>query len=159
MQTTLPSWLAHVPHNLGSAGHGKLTADQWRTTCCVHLVITLCRLWGTLSASRQREMLDNFLALVTTVRWATMRSVSENHITTVNSMLLEYLTGIVKLYGEHALIPSHHLSLHLPECLHSFGPVHSWWAFPFERYNGILRGKNMNNKLGMSTSQLIDLSS
>jgi hypothetical protein len=46
------------------------------------------------------------------------------------------------------LYPNHHLSLHLAECIRNFGPVHGWWAFPFERYNGIIQRYNTNNKMG-----------
>ena len=44
----------------------------------------------------------------------------------------------------------HHLSLHLPECLRDFGPVHSWWAYPFERFNGIIQRTKSNKRVGSS---------
>ncbi|KAI0655866.1 hypothetical protein C8Q70DRAFT_883543, partial [Cubamyces menziesii] len=88
--TILPSWMERPPKNFGSASHGKLKADQWRTVCTVSLTITLVRLWG---------LRDIF---------------------------------------SHELVPNHHLSLHLVSCLLLFGPVHGWWAYPFERYNGLL---------------------
>ncbi|KAG6327418.1 hypothetical protein ID866_11671 [Astraeus odoratus] len=93
-------------------------------------------------------MLDNFLALVTVVHWATTRTTSSDHIAIIQSAFHSYLTGVVTLYGKDALIPSHHLSLHLPKCLQIFGPVHGWWAFPFERYNGILQKISTNNRIG-----------
>ncbi|KAI0323576.1 hypothetical protein GY45DRAFT_1341349 [Cubamyces sp. BRFM 1775] len=68
--TTRPSWLLKPPCNLGSASHGKLKADHWRTACTVNMVIT-------------------FL----------------------------------------------------------FGPTFVWWAFPSERYNGLLQRLNTNHKL------------
>ncbi|KAF9231881.1 hypothetical protein BU15DRAFT_67959 [Melanogaster broomeanus] len=145
----LPHWISRVLHNLGSPGHGKLKADQWQTACCIHLVITLVRIWGHLQPTeRQRAVLDNFLALVAAVRWVTMCSSSENHAQIVETAFQVYLDGFVTLYTTDKLIPSHHLSLHLPECLRNFRPAHGWWAFPFERYNGILQQKNTNSKFG-----------
>ncbi|KAI0710497.1 hypothetical protein C8Q76DRAFT_592296, partial [Earliella scabrosa] len=46
----------------------------------------------------------------------------------------------------HKFVPNHHLSLHLWQCLLLFGPVHAWWAFPFERYNGLLQNLNTNSQ-------------
>ena len=60
----------------------------------------------------------------------------------------EYLRGLRRLF-EHKLVPNHHLSLHLTECLLLFGPVHGQWGFPFERYNGMLGDLNVNNIAGV----------
>lgn len=147
--TILPSWMANGPPNLGSAGSGKLSADQWRTVCSVNLVITMIRLWGHPEATaRETALLGNFLALVIMVRWATKRSTSEEHLKILEDNLQYYLKSLVELFSEDALYPNHHLSLHLPECIRNFGPVHGWWAFPFERYNGIIQRFNTNNKMG-----------
>ena len=107
------------------------------------------RLWGQRSATEyQHQILENFLALVTVVRFATMRSTSEQRIKIVEEQLQLYLSSFVELYSATALHPNHHMSLHLPECLRAFGPVHGWWAFPFERYNGILQQIETNNRRG-----------
>ena len=39
-----------------------------------------------------------------------------------------------------------HMHCHLAACLQEFGPIHSFWLFPFERYNGILEGQPSNNR-------------
>lgn len=152
-KTMVPSWISRAPRNLGSASHGKLKADQWRTACCINLVVTLVRLWGQSgSTQQQKDLLDNFLALVTAVRWATMRSTSEERVKIVEDHLQHYLTTLVLLFSEDNLVPNHHFSLHLVECIRAFGPVHGWWSFPFERYNGILQSQNTNNRLGKHIS-------
>ncbi|KAI5987311.1 hypothetical protein F5J12DRAFT_728555 [Pisolithus orientalis] len=147
--TTLPSWMTRPPCNLGSPGHGELRADQWRSACLVHLVITLVCLWGHFHVgSQEKSMLDNYIALVIAVWWATRRSTSDDHVEIVNSYLHYYLTSLVKLYTTEALQPSHHLSLHLSQCIQLFGPVHGWWSFPFEHFNGIIQQYHTNNKIG-----------
>jgi hypothetical protein len=50
-RTSFPSWLVRPPRNFGSASHGKLKADQWRSVCTVSLIITLVRIWGSATAS------------------------------------------------------------------------------------------------------------
>ncbi|TFK58259.1 hypothetical protein BDN72DRAFT_748314, partial [Pluteus cervinus] len=145
-KTVKPSWLASAPKNLGDPGHGKLTADQWRTACTVSMVITLIRIWRP--APDRSEYLDNFLHLVTAIRWATMRTSSTRQISIVEKYFKRYCETTVELFGESVLVPNTHLSLHLAECIKAFGPVHGWWAFPFERYNGIIQRQNSNHKLG-----------
>ncbi|KAF8484075.1 hypothetical protein JB92DRAFT_3265622 [Gautieria morchelliformis] len=45
-RTVLPSWISSSPSKFGSSDHGKLSAEEWRTTALVHLAITLPRIWG-----------------------------------------------------------------------------------------------------------------
>ncbi|KAI0325706.1 hypothetical protein GY45DRAFT_1260396 [Cubamyces sp. BRFM 1775] len=143
---TLPSWLPRPPRNLGSASHGKLKADQWRTVCTVNMVITLIRLWSASSATNDEKLaLANFLHLVAAVDLATRYSMSAERARRFNDHMLEYTRGLRSLYGAD-LVPNHHLSLHLADCLLLFGPTFSWWAFPFERYNGLLQKLNTNHK-------------
>ena len=35
---------------------------------------------------------------------------------------------------------------HLASCIKEFGPMHSFWLFPFERYNDILESQPTNNR-------------
>nr|VWO94125.1 Immunoglobulin G-binding protein A (IgG-binding protein A) (Staphylococcal protein A) (SpA) [Ganoderma boninense] len=143
----VPSWLERPPANVGSAGTGKLKADHWRTLCTVYMVITLGRLWGHSSASdEERAALENFMHLVSAVDLATRRKMSRERAMAFDTHMEAYLLGIRSLYNAQ-LVPNHHLSLHLKECLFLFGPTHGWWAFPFERYNGMLQRLKTNRKL------------
>lgn len=144
--TILPSWLDHPPKNFGSVSHGKLKADQWRVVCTISLVITLVRLWGSADAeSREGILLNNFIHLVTAVDLATRRSLNPDRVEKFDGHLLKYLEGL-RSYFAHDFVPNHHLSLHLKECMLLFGPVHAWWGFPFERYNGMIQALNTNSK-------------
>ena len=148
-KTVLPSWIERPPKNFGSASHGKLKADQWRTVCTINLTITLVRLWGVTGATeRDRLLLDNFIHLVTAVDLATRRSMDEERAKAFDHHMLLYLQGLREIFSHH-LVPNHHLSLHLVACLLLFGPVHGWWAYPFERFNGLLGSLNINNLPGM----------
>lgn len=44
--------------------------------------------------------------------------------------------------------PNHHWSVHVPDQLDDFGPVHNFWAFLTERLNKILKDLNSNNWTG-----------
>ncbi|EGN97079.1 hypothetical protein SERLA73DRAFT_183683 [Serpula lacrymans var. lacrymans S7.3] len=148
-KTSFPSWMVRPPHNFGSPSHGKLKADQWRTVCTVSLVLTLVPLWGGISSKeREKLLLSNFIDLVIAVETSVRRSTSPSRIALYRFHMTRYLKTLRQLFSDHPLQPNHHLSLHLDECLLLFGPVHGWWAFPFERYNGIIRDLNTNNKSG-----------
>ncbi|EIW65135.1 uncharacterized protein TRAVEDRAFT_109543 [Trametes versicolor FP-101664 SS1] len=144
--TSFPSWLERPPRNFGSTSHGKLKADMWRTVCTVSMVITLVRLWGGREATeRQRALLENFVHLVSAVDLAARRSTNQERIDKYDRHMLDYLTSLRDLF-DHQLVPNHHLSLHLKECLELFGPVSAWWAFPFERFNGLLQRLSTNSQ-------------
>ncbi|KAI0682310.1 hypothetical protein C8T65DRAFT_624899 [Cerioporus squamosus] len=146
LNTILPSWMQRAPKNFGSPSHGKLKADQWRTACLVNLVITLVRVWGTSTATpRQKTLLNNFLDLVRAVDLATRRTMDHERVEKFDSYMHRYLSSLTETF-KHPLVPNHHLSLHLRECLELFSPVHAWWAFPFERFNGILQHLNTNSR-------------
>jgi hypothetical protein len=147
LDTTLPTWLTRPPLNVGSAKLGKLKADVWRTLGTVHLVIMLIRLWsGQDATQRQKEYLENFLALATAIRWATARHTSEYHIKNFEEQIQKYFATLLKIFAKDKLVPNHHASLHLGEFMRSLGPVHGWWTFLFERFNGIIQRQNTNNQ-------------
>ncbi|KAJ2980679.1 hypothetical protein NUW54_g10971 [Trametes sanguinea] len=145
--TQVPSWIQKAPRNFGDASHGKLKADAWRTVCTINLVITLVRLWGGATATEdQKRALDNFMHLVAAVDLATRHSMSTERANAFDAHMLEYARGLRFFYGQ-VLVANHHLALHLRECLLLFGPTFAWWAFPFERYNGLLQRLNTNHRL------------
>ena len=152
--TSLPSRIGRVPDNVGSAGEGTLSADQWRTLCMIHLVITLTRLWGGLpDEDRRRQLLDNYLDMVAAVRYANVRRTSRGRIATYRYHIFRYVRGLRTLFPEQDLVPNHHLALHLGEVLEGFGPTHAYWAFPFERLIRIIRQAKVNYRRGNFSSE------
>lgn len=153
--TVLPSWVASPPRDFGKPSHGKLTADQWRTVCTVNMVITLVRLWNTASSSEQyQNLLINFVHLVVAVDLGTRKTMFPERAELFDYHMRQYLTTLRDNFG-HDLRPNHHACLHLKEFLDLFGPVQGWWAFPFERYNGIIAQLKTNNKACQSLASYI----
>lgn len=147
-KTYLPSSVTPLPKNVGSAQAGSLGADEWRTLCLIHLTITLIRLWGNDTPSREFQMLENFMDLVTAVKLASMRTTCTSRIRSYELYMQRYLSQLLVLYPGATITPNHHLSLHLPEILDNFGPSHVFRAFVFERGNLILQQTPTNNKMG-----------
>ncbi|KAG1444793.1 hypothetical protein G6F56_010151 [Rhizopus delemar] len=50
------------------------------------------------------------------------------------------------VYDPTALTPNMHMHLHVRESLKDFGPACASWVFAFERYNGIYKGYNSNQR-------------
>ena len=83
------------PRNFGDASQGKLKAAEWHTIATVTLVITLVRLWGIPAASkRQRQMLDNFLYLVSAVRVGTGNPMCDKLAENFDHYFFQYLTTL-----------------------------------------------------------------
>ncbi|KAI0779623.1 hypothetical protein C8Q74DRAFT_1199174, partial [Fomes fomentarius] len=131
---------------VGDASHGKLKADQWRVLCTVHMVITLVHLWGHSEATdKERQVLQNFVHLIIAIDLASRRSMSADRTALYDHHMYAYMKGLQEIF-DHRLVPNHHLALHLSRCLKLFSSVHGWWAYPFERYNGLLQRLNTNHK-------------
>ncbi|TEB22607.1 hypothetical protein FA13DRAFT_1614184, partial [Coprinellus micaceus] len=144
----LPPWLHAAPKKAGSAGHGKLSADEWRTFCCVNLVVTLVRLWGHTPEKPQYRMLCNYMDLVIAVETASTLVTSEADVQLYEFHMKSYLDGLKDLYKEAKVVPNHHLSLHVPEFLRRFGPGPNQRTFGMERYNNVLQRIPTNRQLG-----------
>ena len=147
-RTTLPKWLATVPTNVGEAKAGKLTADQWKTFCCVHLVVTLVRIWGSGASPRFHKLLENFMFLVTATKLASMRTMSDKRADEFHLNMHQYLKTLLELFEGVNLTPNQHYSLHLSTHLKRFGPTHAWRTFAFERCNYVLQHIPTNKKFG-----------
>ena len=154
--TKLPTWMNPAPPNWGMSERGKLSADQWRVVCTVHLPITLIRLWGQI-AGRKREMLAHFMDLVSAVRIANMRIVSQQQIEAYNDCIHRYANRCKELYPNETLKPVLHAALHIGQILDMFGPVHAISAPFYERYINFFHRMNTNKKLGTQRPTLVSV--
>lgn len=152
-QLLTPTWMTSVPSQIGSSSHGKLKADQWRALGTTHLVLSLIRLWGfkedgSPRSTRCREILDVTISLISAIIIATSHTVTAASATVYQKHMLNYINEIKRLFPDYRLHPNHHMSFHIPEFLLLFGPVHSWWTFPFERLIGSIQRMPSNGKIG-----------
>ena len=153
VNTLQPSWLTFLPSEFGSAGYGKLKADQWCVLGTIFLPVSLVRLWSVVEAGnpcseRCCQILDVTMSLLSAVATACSRVTSANHARLYLSSMHSCLRGLKALFPDYSLHPNHHMALHLPEYLLLYGPVHSWWSFPFEQLIGILQHISTNYKIG-----------
>jgi hypothetical protein len=127
--TELPSWVTDVPRDWGTRTHGKLSANNWRVICTVHLPITLIRLWGGEDAPEDRKLkLQNFMDLSIAVQIANLLSISKQDIELYEHYIQRYVVGFKSLFKLAKVKPIHHAALHYGDTLRSFGPAHTHGA-------------------------------
>jgi hypothetical protein len=146
--TQLPSWMTSAPPNWGTPTRGKLSADNWHVICTIHLPISLIWL-GREEDGRKKDLLDNFMDLVSAVQIANMQVSSASQVAAYNKHIIQYLEGIQTLFPHEKLRPTHHAAIHIGDLLQRFGPVHAYSSPFYERYISFLHRINTNNKIGM----------
>lgn len=157
-----PTWVTSVPTTLSSSGP-KLKSDQWRMVGSLFLPITLIRLWSTVDPddedSKQRhELLNLTMLLLSAVAVASSRVTSANNAAEFLKLMLEYLKELQRLFPDYKCHSIHHMAFHIKDFLLMYGPVHGWWAFPFERMIGTLQRIPTNHKPGKCSGLSFSLS-
>ncbi|KIJ09713.1 hypothetical protein PAXINDRAFT_30099, partial [Paxillus involutus ATCC 200175] len=127
-ETETPSWLRSVPRNFGEARAGTLKADEWRTMTTVYLPLALVSIWGEGSAHPTKEVAD--------------------HLRSYRSHITAWLTALKEVLPDASFRPNGHMACHIADYLELFGPVRSWWCFPFECLIGQLQQMPINHKFG-----------
>ena len=134
--TRVPPFLGRIPHKIESKV-SSLTADQWKNWVLVysvpilHTILTLddLRCW-----SHFVEACSLLLKPIVTI----------DDVIKGDEKLTAFCNTYEKLYGKNKCTPNMHLHLHLKDCMLDYGPVHSFWCFPFERYNGVFESFQKN---------------
>jgi hypothetical protein len=151
-ETDVPSWLDSVPREWGSAAVGTPKADEWRTMATVYFPIALITIWGkegTDAESRHRLQLLDLTMCIVQATWLTCRrSTNEVDQSAYLKCLCTYLFNLKTVVKDADFRPNHHIVLHIYEFLSLWGPVYSWWCFPFERINGMLQRIRTSNVFG-----------
>ncbi len=126
----VPCKLGRIPLKIAS-NFNSLTADQWKNWILVYSLYTL---YGVIP----RTHYTCWNLFVDACRLLLQPSITLHDINQADMKLLEFVTSFELLYGKENTTPNMHLHLHMKDCVLNCGPVHSFWCFPFERFNGIL---------------------
>lgn len=150
-----------MPLNYGEASAGIIKAGEWRTLSTIHIPIALATLWGDEEFPEQPhflQLLDYSMALFEAVTLLVRNTMTLPRAVRYR-LLLKY--WVDNLYASHPHTESHrkkpnvHAAFHLYDFLVLFGPVMSWWTFPFERLIGVLQRINTNDKIGGKRAYLL----
>ena len=133
-----PINIGRLPSKIAS-GFSGFKADQWRNWT---IVFSLVALKGLIPAS----YLACWSKFVKACRLLCCRSISHDALAMADNFLQTYCVSFQNLFGNNACTINMHKHLHLKECVEDFGPVYSFWCYPFERFNGQLGAYHTNNR-------------
>ena len=131
-----PQDIGRIPGKIAN-NFGGFTADQWQSWTVVYSLLP--------SRGFTRES-SCWTSFVTACKILGKKTISVEDIETGDDYLMKFLKQFVHLHGSEYVTPNMHLHGHLRECLIDFGPLHGFWCFSFERYNGILGAYPTNNR-------------
>ena len=134
----VPSDMGRIPHKIVS-GFSSFTADQFKNWV---VYFSLIALRGILV----NEHLECWRHFVLACRILSQTELSQDNIILADALLLRFCRRIEGLYGTSVVTPNMHLHCHLRSCIEDFGPLHGFWCFQYERYNGVLGQIPNNNK-------------
>jgi hypothetical protein len=155
--TTTPSWVNSVPHDYGQASAGTSKADQWRTLATIYLPIALVTLWGyenglrPASDSHFLRVLDHTMALFQAVMVMCRNTTNKERARKYLTFMKTWVSDLHEVHPhtkDHPPRPNIHAALHVYDFALLYGPVMSWWCFPFERLIGTLQGVKTNHRIG-----------
>lgn len=133
-----------LPPNLGRMPtqvdlRATFTAEQWKNWT---LYFSVFCLHGLLS----EPQIECWRHFVLACRYLCKKTLTETDITIADSLLLRFCSRTERLHGPRVITPNMHMHGHLSECIRDYGPLHAFWLFSFERYNGLLGAQPNNNR-------------
>lgn len=147
-ETTKPSWVESIPEDFGAAAAGTPKAAEWRTLFRLYLPLALISLLSQSASPHFVATVDNTMELVLALIVGCRGTTSRRRADSYRDHLRSYIEGLKTLYPNLQLHSIHHLAFHIHDFLMLFGPVPSWWCFPYERLIGTLQRTNHNHIFG-----------
>ena len=133
----VPTDIGRLPKKIAS-NYGSYTAEQWKNWT---LIYSMYALKGVIGETH----LQCWQTFVLACKYLCRKTISHIDLQRADLLLLKFCKEVEKLYGKKAVTPNMHLHCHLKEIITDHGPIHSFWCFSFERYNGIM-GSVFTNK-------------
>jgi hypothetical protein len=137
-----------VPANFGAAAAGTPKADEWRSIFTIYLPLALITLSAQYDTPGLASTVENTMDLVCALIAGCKRWMSESRSDYYLASISRYIDGLNRLYPDIQLNSIHHMAFHIFDFLRLFGPVQSWWCFPFERLIGRLQRTTHNHRFG-----------
>ena len=134
----VPPGIGRIPFKIKS-GFSSFTADQWKNWTIYYSLIAMHDLI-------EKSDLECWRHFVLACRFLCCKSLSKEQLKLADMLLMQFCKRTERMYGKEVITPNMHMHGHLKECVEDYGPLHSFWLYAFERYNGILEGIPNNNR-------------
>lgn len=132
----VPTDCGRIPRKLETNFSG-FTAAQFKNWVTLYSIPCL---YGKV----EERHLECWRSFVIACRLLCKHTLEMNDIQLADALLQNFCKKVELLYGRSAVTPNMHMHGHLKEVIEDFGPLHAFWLFSYERFNGIL-GKYPNN--------------
>ena len=133
----IPGGIGRLPCNLSN--YYGFTANQWKHWITIYSSIIL-------KDVIEEAHYNCWLLFVRACSLLLNSTITTEEIEMADEFLHLFCSRFQSLYGEENCTCNMHLHLHLKDSLLEFGPLHVFWCFSFERYNGILTGYHTNKR-------------
>lgn len=134
----VPAGIGRIPSKILS-GFSSFTAEQWKNWVTLFSLLSL-------QDCLQGDDLECWRHFVLACRILTKYRITANDIVIADGLLLQFCKRTERQYGKNKITPNMHMHCHLRSCIEDYGPLHGFWLFAFERYNGILGSIPNNNR-------------
>ena len=127
---TPPPKVGRIPRKIQS-GFTAFTADEWKNWITLYSPYIL---YGILPNAD----FECWCYFVEACQLLCQPIINTYQIVKSHDLLVRFCTTYEQLYGKERCTPNMHMSCHLKDIMLDYGPVHGFWCFSFERYNGVL---------------------
>ena len=134
----VPSDIGRIPYKILS-GFSSFTADQFKNWVVYYSMLSLREILTD-------DHLECWRHFVLACRILTHYQLTEEQVSLADAHLLQFCKKVEQLYTGGIITPNMHLQCHLKDCILDYGPLHGFWCFSFERYNGLLGDLPNNNR-------------
>ena len=126
----VPSNMGRIPNKIAS-NFGSFTSEQWKLWTVVYSEFALKKYLPS-------EDYKLWLLFVKASRILTIPIITYRSLALAHTSLMQFCKKFETTYGQSEVTPNMHLHSHLINCVVHYGPVHNFWLFSFERFNGVL---------------------
>ena len=146
-----PPKVGRVPRKIQS-GFAAFTADEWKNWIVLYSPYVL---WNILP----EKDYQCWCYFVDACQLICQPIQSREQIVMAHDLIIKFCTVYDRIYGKDKCTPNMHMVCHLRDIMLDYGPVHGYWCFSFERYNGMLEAmhKSWVNPEKQLLSKFIDL--
>ena len=132
-----PSGVGRIPSKI-SSNFNDFTADEWKNWTLIYSMYALY----PILPDNEMKMWELFVKACTII---CTRFITTENVELAHHLFVEFNRTFQELHGSDHCTINMHLHCHLKETVLNFGPIYSFWCFPYERYNGILGSYSTNN--------------
>lgn len=127
-----PPGIGRIPRKISSA-FSSFTADEWKHWTLIYSVYALYNIVP-------EEHYQCWCSFVEACQILCQIAIGAEEVEKAHLSIIRYCVRFQEFCGRENCTPNMHMACYLRTCILDYGPLAAFWAFSFERYNGILEG-------------------